>query len=319
MTRMRGDPLVPTAVTLAPLGVPLRLEVGQGVGASAVAEACRGWDTPAISLLPPQRLCVEPSRALTGTGGAVIRVDGPDVTIRGPGVVAHADLAEGAATCTVSSEYLLDPDALRQEVLKPLVLMLITRHDRTPLHASAFIVDGTAVLMAGRSGAGKSCLARAADALGFQVLSDDAVFIQLEPRLKVWGWPSAAHLLPHDAAGAAGPLRDRNGKVKRVVPLRSASDTAIACEQAVLCVLSRGVEASLAPISEPEVNRRLWPLDEGFDLLPAPTARVIAALSVRGAWDLRLSDDPHDAIRLLASSLAKLRETACGRAGEASP
>lgn len=318
MTGMPGDLSVPSMLMLAPLEVPLRLELARGIEPQEIAAACQGWDMPVRSHDGALRLGIGLSSTLTGTGEAALQIADSGMTISGPGVAARVDLAENTATCAVSREYLLDPLALRRDVLEPAVLMLLTRRDRTPLHASAFIVDGTAILLAGRSGAGKSCLARAADVLDLQVLSDDTVFIQLAPSLKIWGWPTAAHLLPQDAAEAAGPLRERNGKMKRVVPLRSASDAAIACERAVLCVLSRGKGVSLNPISDSEVNRRLWPLDEGFDLLPEPSARVIAALSAHGAWELRLSDNPSDAIRLLAANLQKLTETACPIAGRAS-
>jgi hypothetical protein len=259
---------------------------------------------------PPLRLRVKPSPRLSGTGDVAIRADSDRLTVQGPGVTACAEIGQGFADCTISAEYLDDPNALRQEVLDPLVLMLLTRRDRTPLHASAFIAGGLAILLAGRTGAGKSCLARAADAAGFQVLSDDTVYVQLAPRLTVWGWPTAAHLLPQDAPDRAAPTRLRGGRVKHVVPLRSASSAAIACDRPALCLLSRapGGEPALSPIPAAEVEERLWPLDEGFDLLPGPIARALARLSAGGAWDLRLSTDPAAAIRLLAANLPRLAE-----------
>jgi hypothetical protein len=295
---------------LAPLDVPLCME-SASIASGALAAACLGWEgSPDGS--PALQVRIEASAALSGTSGAQIRCDGERLTIRGAGVSACAEIEHGFADCVISYEYLADPVVLRQEVLEPLVLMLLTHRDRTPVHASAFVVDGLAILLAGRTGAGKSCLARAADGLGFQVLAEDTVFVQLAPRLRVWGWPAAAHLLPGDAPGEAGPTRLRGGKVKHVVPLRSASRAAIACDRAVLCLLSppRDSAPTLGRISAAAVEERLWPLDEGFDLLPGPIAKAVATLSAGGAWDLSLSADPAEAVRLLAASLPQLRKTA---------
>lgn len=296
---------------LAPLDIPLDIECAPPA-ADAVAAACVGWEADRGGWLAPLRLRIRASGSLCGTGGARACVDGSRMTLRGPGIAARADVAEGVAECAVSADCLNDPVALRQEVIEPLALMMLTHRDRTPLHASAFVVDGLAILLAGRTGAGKSCLARAADVAGYQVLSDDTVFVQLAPRLKVWGWPSAAHLLPEDALDRAGPTRLRNGKVKQIVPLRSASCAAIACDRAVLCLLSPGLgEApTLKPAPAGAIDARLWPLDEGFDLLPLPIARALARLSAGGVWDLRLSHDPAEAVQLLIANLPRLSRSA---------
>ena len=298
------------SLQIAPLDVPVLIEVASPRALGAVAEACRTWRGEA-GRPPALRLRIERATELHGTGEAAIRLEGSRMTVRGPGVTAHAEVDAGIARCAVSSEYLANPEALRLEVLEPLLLMMLTQRDRTPVHASGFVVDGVAVLLAGRTGAGKSCLARAADAVGFQVLSDDTVYVQLLPRLTVWGWPGAAHVLPEDAPDAAAPTRVRGGKVKYVVPLRSASPAAIACHHAVLCVLSRSDGApALSPISPADAKARLWPLDEGFDLLPGPIAAAVARLTAGGAWELQLSDDPAEAVGLLAASLPWLKETA---------
>lgn len=297
------------AIELAPLGVPLRMECAPAM-AEAIAAASRGWEGCAERSSTPLRLRIEASPTLSGTGDVTIRADSDRLALRAPGAVARVEVGDGFAGCAISAQYLESPHDLRQDVLEPLVLMMLTRRDRTPLHAAAFIADGLAILLAGRTGAGKSCLARAADAAGFQVLSEDTVYVQLIPHLRIWGWPVAAHLLPQDSPDRTGPTRLRGGTVKHVVTLRSASHAAIACDRAVLCLLSRAPdgEVVLAPLPVAEVEERLWPLDEGFDLMPGPIAKALALLATGGAWDLRLSDDPSEAVRLLAASLPRLRE-----------
>jgi len=297
------------ALELAPLDVPLRVEIAEPSAVEAVAAACRPWQGKAHGVAA-LRLLIEIGPALADIGSTAIQLEGSLMWISGPGVTARADLDEGFARCAVSSDYLDAPEVLRIEVLEPLVLMLLTRRDRTPVHASGFLVDGLAVLLAGRSGAGKSCLARAADLAGLQVLSDDAVFVQLEPRLRVWGWPTAAHLLAEDAPAPAGPTRLRKGREKQIVPLRSASRAALSCDAAVLCLLAKGEDAALKRIAPAAALERLWPLDEGFDRLPDQVGKALGRLIAGGAWELRLSADPAEALRLLVASLEMLRESA---------
>jgi hypothetical protein len=298
------------ALTLAPLGVSLSIDVGRATDMSAVAEACSDWIGAPCAPAPRLALSVDTARHLSGTGDVDIAMRGSALKIRGPGVYAHAEPCLGRATGLVSSDYLANPQRLREDILEPLMLALVTRHDRAPVHASAFVAEGLAIVLAGPSGSGKSCLARAADAAGFQLLSDDVVYVQRSPRLAVWGWPRAAHLLPGDAGRGRWATRIRNGKAKRVVPLRSATAAAIRCERAVLCVLGRGNQPELSRISATEALRRLWPLDPGFDLLPDAIRAAVGALAGRGAWELRLSNEPDEAVRLVAENLPVLWETA---------
>lgn len=313
---MTGRPAQPPAeapsslLSLAPLGIPLYLAVGRAPEPNAIRAACARWEGPAGPAAGSLRLRIDHCPRLAGTGEAGMRVGADLVTVRGPGVQGFAELARGRARCAVSREYLGDAEALRQEVLEPLVLMLLSRRDRTPLHASGFVCGDLAVLLAGRSGAGKSCLAHAADRAGMQVLSDDTVFVGLAPSLSIWGWPSAAHLFEGDAPDAPGPLRWRRGKAKRVVQLRSASTRAVSCERAALCLLARGGGPMLRPITSAEARERMWPLDEGFALLEEQIGRAVDRLAAGGAWELRLSDDPAAAIELLRANLPRLQASA---------
>ena len=320
MHRPMNDPATaapPRSLPLAPLDVSLNIEVGRALDIERLANACRQWAGSDIGHPPRLTISLEIAADLAGRGDARIAVCGAAMTIDGPGVRARAVAGEKRATCFVSRDYLDDPGGMADEVLEPLLLRLLTREDRTPVHASGIIVDGLAIILAGPSGSGKSCLARAADAAGLQVLSDDVVYVQTSPELRVWGWPSAAHLLPADARCGNLATRVRNGKRKYVFPLRSASVGAISCRQAVLCVLARGRQPALKPIAAGEAMRRLWPLDPGFDELPREIGAAVEALSARGAWELSLSDNPEAALRLLLESLHRLERTGCGSGRQA--
>jgi hypothetical protein len=184
----------------------------------------------------------------------------------------------------------------RRPAIEPLLLYLLARRDRTPLHASAFMLDGLAVVLAGSSGMGKSCLAHAAQRAGLRVLSDDTVHVQLTPALRVWGLPRPIHLLPADAPdGGPAALRWRNGKLKRAVPV--ASDRPLAADRAVLCLLKRGEAVKLDILDERPPH---WPaLEPGFDLLPAQSQAACVALTARGHARLTLGADPATAIAAL--------------------
>jgi hypothetical protein len=313
-TRMKELAAVPPlpSLPLAPLDVPLTLKVGRALDLEALADACRKWRGVGTGHADGLEIEVDVAPDLAGHGDVRFAVSGSTMTLRGPGVRACADTRRQSASCFVSADYLDDPHRLAEEVLEPLTLRLVTRADRTPIHAAGIVIDGLAIVLAGRSGSGKSCLAQSADAIGLQLLSDDVVYVQTAPALRVWGWPTATHLLPNDAPSPDLPVRVRNGKTKHVLPLRSASLGAVSCEQAVLCVLSWGDKPALAPLSAAEARRRLWPLDPGFDELPRQINAAIGALAARRAWELSLSNDPAAAIRLLVSSLDRLRDSDSG-------
>ena len=88
-------------------------------------------------------------------------------------------------------------DADAASYLSGSVLAFVLRlRGSVPLHASAVVIDGRAVLFVGDSWAGKSSTAAAFSILGFPVLSDDIVRIDVgdgdlaaypsHPRLNVW-------------------------------------------------------------------------------------------------------------------------------------
>lgn len=292
-----------------PLGIRLAVKADRPETLAAVAAACRGWEGEPDGTGPLLRLDIVVGRDICRDGDPEIRVDGRRLRIEGGGVEAEADSAAGSARCAVTEERLADREALCGDVLDPLLLFLLTRNGRAPIHAAGFLAGDLAVLLAGPSGAGKSCLALAAQAAGFRLLGDDILYVQLRPELRVRGVPRAIHVFPDDAPGAAGsPIRVRKGKLKRAVPI-TACGTAPTARKAVLCLLDRGKRASLEPIGSGEALRgQRW--EPGFDLLSADIEAALAALTRNGAWRLALSSDPAEAIGLLSRNLSRLGQTA---------
>lgn len=249
-------------------------------------------------------LMVDP--ALVGSGSPAPRVEGLRMTIDGPGLTVRADAARACGACRLSPELRDDVDRLRDAVLDPLLLFLVTRQGRTPLHAAGFVADGVAIVLAGPSGAGKSCLTLAAHRAGFATLSDDILFVEAGARPRVWGLPRPIHLFADDAPGADQALRLRNGKLKRSLALEDVRVPRRA-DRVALCLLRFGDAVALEPLDPAEAVRAFAVLEPGFDLLAAEIATAVAALARHGAWSLTLSDRPDDAIALLADHLSLLR------------
>ena len=91
------NPSAKAGVTLrlAPLAVPLNVECAHAAR-DAIGAACRGWEGVASTRSAPLALRIETSPALSGSGHAEITVDGSHMTVRGPGVMARADVDEGS-------------------------------------------------------------------------------------------------------------------------------------------------------------------------------------------------------------------------------
>lgn len=291
----------------APLGMPLLVEAESRDQLGLVARSLSGWEGDAAPQGRSLKLELTESPSLGGMGNVEIRIDGRRLALRGCGAEGSADADSGRAECRVSDAYLADAKRFRDDVLDPLLLFLLTRNGRVPVHAAGFVADGLAVLCAGPSGSGKSCLALAAAQAGHAVLSDDTVYVQLEPQLRVWGIPRPIHLYPADAPCDPAQGRLRNGKLKQAVHL---STVHMAAERVVLCVLGRAERASLRPSSPVRACAMLHPLEPGFDLLADEVRAAHAALTRNGAWLLELSANPPDAIRLVTSNLADLEKTA---------
>jgi hypothetical protein len=298
------------SLTLAPLGVPLDVELVGSGDARMLAAACRQWDgTPNSTARLGLRIEAGDDEAEAGV--VRITIDDAVMHVRGGGVEAAADPASRRAQGRLPARYLASPDLLRSEVLDPLVLYLLGRTDRAPVHASSFVTGDLAVLLAGPSGSGKSCLALAAAASGFPVLSEDIVYVQLCPELRVWGWPGPAHVLPANAPRGQGPFptRLRNGKVKLAVPLAGTGDRAAAsAPRAAFCLLRRGEAVSLDRLSPDEAMQGLAHLEPGFDVMAGEVRAAQAALTGNGAWQLTLSADPAEAIRFVVANIARLRD-----------
>jgi hypothetical protein len=293
----------------SPLGVMLRVRANHPRLIEAVATACRGWEAPPDPHGPILDLWLKVGPVPVDGTGPVVDTDGPHLSIRGD-IEAGADAGRGHAWCRVADAGAFDDPGLREQVLDCLILWLLTRNGRIPIHASAFAAGSTAILLAGRSGSGKSCLALAAHSAGFPLLSDDTVYLELEHKFRVWGIPRPVHLFPEDAPQREqAPIRLRNGKRKCAIAL-PARPQPVTADAATLCVLRRGDHVALEALDSSAALAALGPLEPGFDLLTADIAAGLRRITQRGAWRLTLGADPEEAIALLSANLSRLTERA---------
>ena len=130
-------------------------------------------------------------------------------------------------------EILIDPapasDAgeLRAYLLGTAFGMLCHQRGITPLHASAIDVTDSCVAFVGASGAGKSTLVAALFRHGYEIISDDVCFLQLDSKGNVQArpgierirlWEDAMYALGYQGPGVE---REMHGYNKYFVPVRS--------------------------------------------------------------------------------------------------
>lgn len=321
----RDVPLEYSAV-IPVLGIPVRFESNALRIIQAAEEAFGAWRVlerahPMVSDHDVRvALIVHPGDE-GDTPRAPLTYRMPDrerVIITSPGSVAIADPPRREAIAYVTPALVADRDHFRYAVLEALTLALLTRLDRQPLHTAALMRDESALLLWGASGAGKSTLCYAALRHGLALLADDIVFVQMEPRLRIWGMPGFLHLplaasahFPELAARAPAVLA--NGKEK--IAVRAAEAGAVAAlpfvERAGICLLERaGSRPAVARIEAAEIERTLTAtVETGFDVFAGTIGPAIHQLAQHGGWRLRLGGDPAAAVTFLQGMLEELERT----------
>jgi hypothetical protein len=291
------------------LGLPVRIEcTAESVAAVALAvlEPAQATTEPIVTLAleSASEIFAAPELPLRHRDSADIRL------FAGAGTAGRVDFAARRAMARLDPRLHERPVLLR-DVLLAYMLSLLTRHDRTPVHAAAVGRGEAGVILAARSGTGKSTLAYACVAAGLRVLSDDAVFVQLDPSLHVYAprgplflAPDAVRLFPQLALPT--PQLRANGK--RKIAVDNARDSAHFTRTA-LCLLQRTDATvpqleSMQPIEA--IDQLHATLDAGFDVFASSMESVLHALAHEGAWRLNLSNDPHAAVPLIRSLIDRL-------------
>jgi hypothetical protein len=237
-----------------------------------------------------------------GFPAPVTSVEGPRLIIASDHIDSYADGLTGQGQCACRRDDIDSAEA--GEAINTVVLFLVAHAGRIPIHASAFMLRDIAIVLAGRSGSGKSLLAYSANRRGFPILSDDTLYVQTEPHLRIWALPNAIHMLEKDApCEPGGRMRLRSGRWKRALPIQRPSYSA---ESAILCVLARGDSVGVEPMHSDEAISVLTGSPEpGYEFYGHRPAAVIRALARSGCWKLTLSSDPDAAIDVLLDNLTR--------------
>jgi len=299
------------------LGVPLEIRSNSVAVIAAAERAFGGWRGLAPELIEPVAprvidLIVHPvEQSAPHAHGAppfVQRIHS-NCFLASDGVnLLTAQYDQGRALGFIAPELLANEARLRYSVLELLGLLLVTQHDRVPLHAGAVVRDGRAILLAGRSTAGKSTLCYACLREGFQLLAEDMVYVSRRRGMRLWGVPWQIHLLP-DAVRFFPELADvpaeiqANGKLKLAVETASFdADCALRyADRAVVCVVERhaGLESILEPVDAVAAIAALsGNRESGFDLYEG-TRAVAEALVAGGAYRLVVGQDLGRAVAAL--------------------
>jgi hypothetical protein len=253
---------------------------------------------------PGIELRLERGSSPTKRVSASIRVEGSRLILSGDGIDGEADAVTGRARCTVPDWLADDAEALSAEIVDTLLLFLLARTGRrTPVHASGVMWGATALVLAGPSGSGKSTLALAAAERGLHILSDDTLYVQLEPGFRIWGFPRPIHVFAKDAPPGQHAVRLRGGKEKSVIDLHRQGNGEWSATRAKLVVLRRGDRLSLDAITRDEAIASLSRLDAGFDLLSEASAVAARALADAQPVALTLETNPRRAIDFLVEQL----------------
>jgi hypothetical protein len=227
-------------------------------------------------------------------------VDANSLALNFDGILICADARTGHGTCLIPQGQIAG-DALA-EAMRTIVLFLVAQAGRTPIHASAFMLGGTAIVLSGPSGSGKSTLVLAAARSGLDVLAEDTIFVQEHPKLRLWSNADAIHVFARDAPEGDGhAMRFRAGRWKAAIPLSAKRDFA---GDAVLCVLAHGAGLSLSTIGTDEAIRAVAANPEpGYEFYGERSMRVARHLAGDQAWRLTLSNSPDEAIDLIRRTL----------------
>jgi len=283
---------------LAPLGVPLLIIADDPQLLATAVAAYAEWRS-AIALDPVLELRLGLGTTASNDVSCRITVEGSRLTLTGAAFSGRADALIKSAVLTVPPALVGQPGALA-ELTDTLLLFLLARSGRAPVHAAGILVGETALILAGPSGSGKSSLALEAMNRGLGVLSDDTVYVQTDPQLAVWGLPRPIHVFPENAPPGEHSTRLRGDRLKAAVA-RDATAAPLVAHDARMILLERGGDLALATIPPDEATASLGHLEPGFDLLPDESATAARALVAAGAWRLTLGGDPGAAIALLCT------------------
>ncbi len=312
--------ILPHSVELPVLGIMTRFETNSPEVHALVNEKFGPWDAvrlespvPAVPRAHVRVIVHAGSEHVVGRAPVVhVCPDDLRMIAYSPGSFAISDPTRGEVFAYVTAELVADREHFHDQVLQAMTLALLSSWDRHFVHAAAIARRSRAIVLAAASGTGKSTLSYLAHASGLEVMSEDRIWIQQSPALRVWGWPLQLHLRP-DAArhfpelAAQQTQSHGDGKQRLVVDLApmAGRERQFYADDAVVCLLERGDgAASIERVEEHVIVESLCgDVAPGFDRHAAQHEPAVRAIAHGGGWRLRLSSNPHDALTLLLRML----------------
>ena len=217
--------------------------------------------------------------------------------------------SEGKALAFVTPELVADEPCFEREVLECLALLLVTWKRRTPLHAAVVLKNNRAIVLIGVSGVGKSTLSYACVRAGFQLLSEDTVYLSVAPSFRLWGNPRRIHLHPDavrhfpELAGIKPMIRTNPGKIALGSEHLGPDYGCLHSELASVCLLEpkhQESECRLQAIPKPVIESLLLNRQEpGFDVSTHERAAAVAALLHAPTYRLSVGSDLKAAVEIL--------------------
>ncbi|MBD3182787.1 hypothetical protein GF312_10880 [Candidatus Poribacteria bacterium] len=216
----------------------------------------------------------------------------------------------GMAVAFITPEMVEDSGKFHYSVLKSIVKVLITGFDRGPIHAGGVVKNGRTIILLGDSGSGKSTLCYACVKNGFQLLTDEAVFVSIKDGLRLWSGSHHIKLKP-DAKenfpeiSHITPEIQNSGKLKIILSADYLTEKHLALwgENPIVCILRRDQKKSsrLEKISlEILVKKLCTNIEPAFDLNRNinEIARILARKNI---FRFTVGSDLEEAVQLLLS------------------
>jgi len=309
---------LPHQITFPLLGAPVTFASNAPQAIELARSTYGGWAALDAGLItvPPARLdiVVEPRDGLPprSAGLTILRADARYEAHAGS-VLMTCELATRRAEARLPATVLDEDPAWYRWFVNGLALLPASQHDRCPLHAAAFVIGDTAVVVLGSSGRGKSTLAYAACRAGHRLLQEDTVFVAIEGGLRLWAHLDRLCLAP-DTVRWFGELADLpptvmpHGKQRLVVPLE-AFGIRPALTQAgpmmLVELLRHNGSAACEPIEAAGLVDTVFANREtGFDMVRQPVEPVAATLRALPAYRVLSGPDPRATVAALEALVA---------------
>lgn len=251
-----------------------------------------------------------PDGTQSDTGDVFVHRYHGDTYLAGCGAnLLTARRSEGRALAFVTPELVADTLRFEREVLECLALLLTIWKRRTPLHAAVVVKNNRAIMLLGMSGVGKSTLSYVCVRAGFQLLSEDTVYLSVMPSFRLWGNPRRIHL--HPDAVCHFPELDGIKSAIGTNPVK----IALGSEHLGLdygCLHSESVSVCLLTPQHQESESRLEAIPQqvaetfllnqqepGFDVSTHERAAAVAALLHAPTYRLSVGNDLNAAVEIL--------------------